>query len=152
MPRVAPAVAEKLSTDLYNRHFDRLYDIYDRQELVQRTFAVFSPTISLQPWSRAFAGTDFGAHLNYSRGVEDYRYRLIQTLNVEIKDHKPPPGERYYLADIATITRDVAYAPRQLSMGDVAAAQIPNLVILLVWTAFAISLVAVSARRLGRLS
>jgi len=143
---------EKLSTDLYNRHFDRLYDIYERQAVVQRAFAVFSPTISLQPWSRALAGTDFGAHLNYLRGVEDYRYRLIQTLNVEMKDHKPPPGERYYLADIATITRHVAYAPSQPPVGDVAAAQIPNLVILLVWTVFAISLLAVSAMRLGRLS
>lgn len=143
---------EKLSTDLYNRHFDQLYDVYYRQEVVQRAFAIFSPTISLQPLSRAFAGTDFAAHLNYLRGVEDYRYRLIQTLNAEMKDHKPPPGERYYLADIATITRDVAYAPGRQRLVDVAAAQIPNLAILLVWAVIAIGLTGVSALRLGRLS
>ena len=143
---------EKLSTDLYNRHFDRLYDIYGMQEIVQRAFAILSPTVSLQPWSRALAGTDFRAHLNYLRGVEDYRYRLIQTLNAEMKDHKPPPGERYHLADIATITRHVAYSLNQPPVGDVVAAQIPNLAILLVWAVFAISLLAVSARRLGRLS
>ena len=69
-----------------------------------------------------------------------------------MKDHKPPPGERYYLADIATITGDVAYAPSQRPAGDVAAAQLPNLVILLVWTVVAVGLVAVSALRLSYLS
>lgn len=143
---------EALSTELYNRHFDQLYAVYHRQERVQRLFAVFSPTISLQPWSRAFARTDFDAHLSYLRGVEDYRYRLVQTLNAEIKNHKRPPGERYHRADIATITRDVVYTPGQRLLSDVAAAQVPNLVILLVWGVAAIGMTAVSARHLGRRS
>ena len=73
--------AEENSTQTYNRHFEQLYAVYHRQAVVQRAFAVISPTVALQPWSHAFAGTDFGAHLAYLRGVEDYRYRLIQTLN-----------------------------------------------------------------------
>ena len=73
--------AEENSTETYNRHFEQLYAVYHRQEVVQRAFAVISPAVALQPWSRAFAGTDFRAHLAYLRGVEDYRYRLIQTLN-----------------------------------------------------------------------
>jgi ABC-2 type transport system permease protein len=141
---------EQLSTDLYNRHFDRLYDAYRRQGVVQRVFAVVSPAIALQPWSRAFAGTDFGNHLAYLRGVEDYRYRLIQRLNGWMKEHKPPRGERYIFGDIATITRDVVYAPRQESLAGVASAQTPNLAVLLLWTSFALGLVSFSAFRLGR--
>jgi ABC-2 type transport system permease protein len=143
---------EKNSTQTYNRHFERLYALYRRQENAQRAFAVLSPTVALQPWSRGFAGTDFGAHLNYLRGVEDYRYRLIQTLNREVKSHKPRPGERYHLADIATITRAVVYAPRKERLTDVATAQAPNLAILLAWTVVALGLAALSALRLGRLS
>jgi len=143
---------EKLSTDLYNRHFGRLYSVYRRQEMVQRAFAVLSPMIALQPWSRAFAGTDFGNHLNYLRGVEDYRYRLIQTLNAEIKNHKPPPGERYHLADIATITHDVLYAPHEEPLADIAAAQAPNFAILLAWAVIAFGLASFSALRLARRS
>ncbi len=142
---------EKLSTDLYNRHFDQLYDVYRRQELVQRAFAIFSPAISLQSWSRALAGTDFAAHLDYLRGVEDYRYRLIQTLNREIREHKLTSGERYH-ADIATITRDVVYTQGQQSAGDIVAAQVPNLAILLIWVVLAIGLAGVSALRLGHRS
>ncbi|MBM0104957.1 DUF3526 domain-containing protein [Steroidobacter sp. S1-65] len=143
---------EKNSTDTYNRHFERLYAVYRRQDATQRAFAIISPTVALQPWSRAFAATDFGAHLNYLRGVEDYRYRLIQRLNREVKEHKPPPGERYHLADIATITREVVYAPRVESLAEVATAQVQNLAILLAWAVVALGLATLSALRLGRLS
>ena len=141
---------EELSTALYSRHFDQLYAVYQRQEAWQRAFAVLSPAIALQPWSRAFAGTDFGTHLTYLRGVEDYRYRLIQRLNGWMKDNKPPRGERYILGDIATITRDVLYAPHQNSLKAVAVAQAPNFAILAGWTLLALGLVVFSAFRLGR--
>ncbi len=141
---------EQLSTELYNRHFDRLYAIYQRQEALQRAFALISPTIALQTWSRALAGTDFRAHLDYLRGVENYRYRLVQRLNGWMKDHKPPPGERYILGDIATITRDVSYEAPGVGVAKVASAQAPNLAILLAWTVFGVGLAGASAVRLGR--
>lgn len=147
---VALEFGEKNSTESYNRHFDQLYGVYHEQEAVQRAFSIFSPMMALQPWSRAFAGTDFGAHLAYLRGVEDYRYRLIQSLNQEVAANKPPPGERYHFADIAAITHDVIYSPGTNRLGDIAKAQAPNLVILLVWTLLAIGLAAISALLLGR--
>lgn len=143
---------EELSTELYRRHFEHLYATYDRQEKLQRGFAILSPTIALQPWSRALAGTDFGAHLNYLRGVEDYRYRLVQRLNGWMKDHKPPRGERYVFGDVATITRDVKYVPRQQHLADVARAQMPNLAILLTWVVLALGLTGVSALHMSRRS
>jgi ABC-2 type transport system permease protein len=82
--------------------------------------------------------------------VEDYRFRLMQKLNVEIKHHKPQSGERHYATEIASITRDVIYRPGELSLYDVAKAQAPNLAILLVWAVFAIGLTGVSAQRLGQ--
>jgi ABC-2 type transport system permease protein len=147
---VALEFAEKNSTDAFNRHFERLYDVYRRQEAVQRAFALISPTVALQPWSRAIAGTDFGAHLNFLRDVENYRYRLIQTLNREVSANKPPPGERYHLADIATLTRPVVYAPRPRVFGEVAVSQMQSVVILAIWAVLSISLAIVSAARLGR--
>ena len=149
---VALEFGEKNSTETYNRHFERLYAVYRRQEVAQRAFAIISPTVALQPFSRAFAGTDFGAHLAYLRGVEDFRYRLIQTLNREVAANKPPPGERFHLADIAAVTRDVVYAPPTVRLSEVVGAQAPNLAILLGWAVLAIGLAAVSALRLGRRS
>lgn len=141
---------EKLSTALYNRHFDQLYRAYHRQERIQRLFAVLSPTISMRFWSRAFASTDLGAHLSYLRGVENFRFRLMQTLNAELKSVKPQADKRHYVTDIATITRDVVYRPGQPGLYDVVSAQIPNLCILLAWVVLALGLTGVSAQRLGQ--
>ncbi|WP_437880969.1 DUF3526 domain-containing protein [Pseudomonas sp. LRF_L74] len=149
---VALEFAERNSTQTYARHFERIYAAYRQQERVQRAFAAVSPTLALQPWSRAFAGTDFAAHLAYLRGVEDYRYRLIQALNHEVKTHKPPPGEHYHLADIATLSRAVVYAPQEQNLAATASAQAPNLAILLGWTLLSLCLTLVSAARLGRVA
>ncbi|KLD71170.1 DUF3526 domain-containing protein [Xanthomonas pisi] len=148
---VALEFAESNSTQTYARHFERLYAAYQQQEQVQRTLAAISPTLALQPWSRAFAGTDFATHLAYLRGVEDYRYRLIQALNHEVKTHKPAPGEHHHLADIATLTRAVVYAPQVQTLTTTAVAQAPNLAILLGWALLSLCLAMISAARLGRL-
>ncbi|WP_249027666.1 DUF3526 domain-containing protein [Xanthomonas cucurbitae] len=149
---VALEFGEHNSTQTYARHFERLHVAYQRQERVQRAFAALSPTLALQPWSRAFAGTDYAAHLAYLRGVEDYRYRLIQALNHEVKLHKPAPGERYHLADIATLSRSVVYVPHAQSLSATAAAQAPNLAILLGWLLLALGLTRLSAARLERVA
>lgn len=145
---VALEFAERNSTDTYNRHFERIHATYRQQQATQRAFAVVSPAIALQSWSRAFARTDFAAHLAFLQSVEDYRYRLIQALNAEVKQHKAPQGEKHR-ADIATLTRSVAYTPGQQCLAGIAAAQAANLAILLGWVLLALGLVFFSARRLG---
>lgn len=146
---VALEFAENNSTRTYARHFERLYTAYRQQEQVQRALAAVSPTLALQPWSRAFAETDFAAHLTYLRGVEDYRYRLIQALNHEVKAHKPAPGARHHVADIASLTRAVAYTPKAQTLPGIAVAQLPNLLILLGWVLLGLCLTLLAAARLG---
>ncbi|AWT14922.1 DUF3526 domain-containing protein [Stenotrophomonas maltophilia] len=146
---VALEFAEANSTRVYNRHFDRLHATYQQQDATQRLFGLASATLALQSWSRAFAGTDFPAHLAFLRGVEDYRYRLIQALNQEVKLHKAPQGGKH-VADIAGITRSVHYRPPQQTLAGTAAAQRGNLVILLVWLMLGCVVVLISARKLGR--
>lgn len=146
---VALEFAEANSTRVYNRHFDRLHAAYQRQDATQRLFGLVSPMLALQSWSRAFAGTDFPAHLAFLRGVEDYRYRLIQALNQEVKLHKAPQGGKH-VADIAGITRSVQYRPPQQTLAGTAAAQRGNLVILLAWLMLGCVVVLISARKLVR--
>ncbi|MGF6416909.1 ABC-2 type transport system permease protein [Stenotrophomonas sp. AN71] len=145
---VALEFAEANSSQTYNRHFERVYATYQQQESTQRAFAAISPTIALQAASRALARTDFPAHLAFLRGVEDYRYRLIQALNLEVKQHKAANGGKH-LADIATITRSVVYSPQPPQWADIASAQSVNLAILLGWVLLALGLVFTSARHLG---
>ncbi|MBH1659470.1 DUF3526 domain-containing protein [Stenotrophomonas maltophilia] len=146
---VALEFAEANSTRVYNRHFDRLHAPYQQQDATQRLFGLVSPTLALQSWSRAFAGTDFPAHLAFLRGVEDYRYRLIQALNQEVKLHKAPQGGKH-VADIAGITRSVQYRAPQQTLADTAVAQRGNFVILLAWLMLGSVVVLISVRKLGR--
>lgn len=148
---VALEFGERNSTQTYTRHFEGIYTAYQQQERVQRIFSSISPTLALQPWSRAFAGTDFAAHLAFLRSVEDYRYRLIQALNHEVKTHKPLPGEQYHLADIATLSRSIVYRPQEQNLAVTATAQAPNLLILLGWMLLSLCLTLVSAARLERM-
>lgn len=146
---VALEFAEANSTRVYNRHFDRLHATFQQQDATQRLFGLVSPTLALQSWSRAFAGTDFPAHLAFLRGVEDYRYRLIQALNQEVKLHKAPQGGKH-VADIAGITRSVQYRAPQQTLADTAVAQRGNFVILLAWLMLGSVVVLISVRKLGR--
>lgn len=146
---VALEFAEANSTRVYNRHFDRLHATYQQQDATQRLFGLVSPTLALQSWSRAFAGTDFPAHLAFLRGVEDYRYRLIQALNQEVKLHKAPQGGKH-VADIAGITRSVQCRAPQQTLADTAVAQRGNFVILLAWLMLGSVVVLISVRKLGR--
>ncbi|WP_459041763.1 DUF3526 domain-containing protein [Stenotrophomonas sp. PSU-St19] len=146
---VALEFAEANSTRVYNHHFDRLHATYQQQDATQRLFGLVSPTLALQSWSRAFAGTDFPAHLAFLRGVEDYRYRLIQALNQEVKLHKAPQGGKH-VADIAGITRSVQYRAPQQTLADTAVAQRGNFVILLAWLMLGSVVVLISVRKLGR--
>ena len=146
---VALEFAEANSTRVYNRHFDRLHATYQQQDATQRLFGLVSPTLALQSWSRAFAGTDFPAHLAFLRGVEDYRYRLIQALNQEVKLHKAPQGGKH-VADIAGITRSVQYRAPQQTLADTAVAQRGTFVILLAWLMLGSVVVLISVRKLGR--
>ena len=65
-----------------------------------------------------------------------------------MKQHKAVNGSKH-LADIATLTRSVVYSPRQPSLGQIAAAQLVNVAILLTWVLLALGLVLTSARHLG---
>ncbi|WP_295554121.1 DUF3526 domain-containing protein [uncultured Stenotrophomonas sp.] len=146
---VALEFAEANSTRVYKRHFDRLHATYQQQDTTQRLFGLVSPTLALQSWSRAFAGTDFPTHLAFLRGVEDYRYRLIQALNQEVKLHKAPQGGKH-VADIAGITRSVQYRAPQQTLAGTAGAQHGNFVILLAWLMLGCVVVLISVRKLGR--
>ncbi len=146
---VALEFAEANSTRVYKRHFDRLHATYQQQDTTQRLFGLVSPTLALQSWSRAFAGTDFPTHLAFLRGVEDYRYRLIQALNQEVKLHKAPQGGKH-VADIAGITRSVQYRAPQQTLAGTAGAQRGNFVILLAWLMLGCVVVLISVRKLGR--
>jgi ABC-2 type transport system permease protein len=147
---------EALSTAIYRRHFADLYDGYDRQADVQRTFALLSPFQAIRPWSAALAASDQHAHRRFLEQAEDFRYAVVQRLNRDIIRNRKQPAAGAppapYLADVAAITRDVRFAPRPVPLGEALARHWIDLLILIAWAVAAAGLAFAAARRLARLS
>ncbi|ATY31100.1 DUF3526 domain-containing protein [Sphingomonas psychrotolerans] len=148
---VALFEGERLSSTIYRRHFAALYDGYDRQAAVQRSFALLSPLQALRPWSAALARTDQHAHRRFLEQADAFRYGLVQQLNRAVI-HRPKGAEGPYLADVAAITRDARFAAPPPSLRESLARHWIDLAILAAWAALATLLAFAAARRLGRVA
>lgn len=75
---------EQIDTQVNEKHFNRLYDIYARQQRVYQLGAAFAPLLAMQSLSMGMAGTDFAQHRHFAAAAEQYRRRLVNTLNQEM--------------------------------------------------------------------
>ncbi|RAK52193.1 DUF3526 domain-containing protein [Phenylobacterium deserti] len=146
---LALAFGERNSTQTYNRHYARLFDAYEGQARVQRWVALAAPELAVGPLSMAFARSDLDAHLRFLKQAEAFRYRLIQTLNADVAQHKPP-ADGPYLADVGALTRHLRFAPRPAALGEVWTRQRANALVLAGWAALAFALAGFAGLRLER--
>jgi ABC-2 type transport system permease protein len=86
---------EKYDSAIYERHINRLFDAYERQERIYNVGAVFAPMLSIQTLSMGLAGTDFKQHRHFADAVSAYRLSWLDVLNEDIF-HNRRPGELSY--------------------------------------------------------
>jgi len=72
---------EKLSTDIYKKHQEKLRTLYHKQNQVVNMTAIINPYIAIKNISMALSGTDFLSYQVFSNAAEKYRYELAQTMN-----------------------------------------------------------------------
>lgn len=72
---------EQLTSDAFRAHLARLVDTYQRQSRLVEAAGVVSPYLAVRLASMAVSGSDTAHQLEFERQAEDYRYRLIQSLN-----------------------------------------------------------------------
>ena len=77
-------VTEVIDAETYNAAFAELFANYERQRNLRRMLAMLSPTIALQHLSRAYAGTDVGAHEHFSLEAERQRNRIVRVMNEDM--------------------------------------------------------------------
>jgi len=138
---------EKTTADIYNRHFDRLYAVYDAQAAYSLKAGIVSPLMALRPLSSALAQSDLPAHRHFLAQAEAYRYNLVQRLNRDIKFNRKPEM-RDYATDVAAVTRGVRFAPRPLTLAEVLPRTAAPFAWLLAWLAGAVALMRFAAWRL----
>ncbi|MBC6399527.1 MAG: DUF3526 domain-containing protein [Ekhidna sp.] len=72
---------ERISTEIYNKHHERLLNIYRNQNKLSRWMAVVNPYLAVKNLSMALCGTDFASYAIFQNQAEEYRYKLAQRMN-----------------------------------------------------------------------
>jgi ABC-2 type transport system permease protein len=81
---VALDEGERRDAQVYQRHFDRLNDIYQSQGRVYEAGGVLAPLIAVQSLSMGLSGSDLAHHRHFGEAAEQYRRTLVNMLNEEI--------------------------------------------------------------------
>jgi ABC-2 type transport system permease protein len=75
---------EQIDTKVNDKHFNRLHEIYSNQQRVYQLGAALAPLLAVQSLSMGMAGTDFAHHRHFAAAAEQYRRKLVNTLNQEM--------------------------------------------------------------------
>jgi len=85
---------EEYANIVFDRHYGRLFDLYERQNRVHQIAGVVAPMLAVRSLSMGLAGTDFLQHRDFIRAAEDYRRDIQRTLNGDIVRNQKP-GQVY---------------------------------------------------------
>jgi ABC-2 type transport system permease protein len=72
---------EELEARTFNRLFQRLFDGYERQNRFYQRASLLAPLLAVQSLSMGMAGSDFDHHRHFADAAEEYRFKLVQTMN-----------------------------------------------------------------------
>ena len=86
------AKGEALTTEVYQKHQNELYQVYDKQNTLERYSAYVNPYSAIKNVSMAFSGTDFQSFLHFKSKAETYRFKLAQEMNRLQMDLIPNEG------------------------------------------------------------
>jgi len=75
------AASEAQSSQVYQKHFNRLTDIFQKQNSIAEYLGLLNPYLAVRHLSMSMAGSDFDHFVHYQQMAEKYRYHLAQTLN-----------------------------------------------------------------------
>ncbi len=73
--------AEKISSDIFRRHYGELLDTIRRQNRFSEWSAAINPYLAIRSLSMALAGSDPAHYAEFQWQAESFRYEMVQKLN-----------------------------------------------------------------------
>ena len=137
---------EEHGNEVFDRHYNRLWSAYERQNRVHETAALLAPLVAIRNVSMGVAGTDWFAHKDFARSAEEYRRALQRRLNDDIARNSRT-GQTYLAS--ATLWEQAPpfdYAPPGLT--GVARHHALSFVLLASWCVAGFALAFFAARRM----
>lgn len=72
---------ENISSNIFNKHFDRLIGIYKSQNAVSSVLGFIDPYLAIRNISMSLSGTDFDSFTEFQKQTEKYRFEKTKKLN-----------------------------------------------------------------------
>jgi ABC-2 type transport system permease protein len=100
---------EEHGNEVFDKHWGRLFDIYQRQNRIYELGALVAPTLAVRSISMGLAGTDLAQHLDFIGAAEQYRRGIQRVMNADIARNQKA-GQTYLAgADLWSQVPDFAY-------------------------------------------
>jgi ABC-2 type transport system permease protein len=81
---------EEHVNEVFDRHYGRLFEIYDRQNRAYQLAGIVAPLLPMRALSMGLAGTDFAHHREFVHAAETYRRRIQRVMNDDIAVNAKP--------------------------------------------------------------
>jgi ABC-2 type transport system permease protein len=81
---------EEHGNEVFDRHYGRLFEIYDRQNHAWQRAGLVAPFLPMRAISMGIAGTDFAHHRAFVQAAEEYRRMIQRVMNGDIAEHAKP--------------------------------------------------------------
>ena len=92
MQGVSLQEGENHGDEVFDAHYGRLFDQFERQNTIVQLGGVVAPMLAIRSLSMALAGTDFNQHRHFITAAENYRRLIQRTLNDDIMAHPVRTG------------------------------------------------------------
>jgi ABC-2 type transport system permease protein len=138
---------EEHSNVIFDKHYPNLWNIYERQNRVQKMGAVVAPMLAIRPLSMSLSGTDFEQFRHFATSAEQYRRLLVKEMNDNLA-YTSKTGQRDIKAGKELWESVPAFEYTPPGIGWVLREQATSLGLLILWAAGASLFALVSVQRM----
>jgi ABC-2 type transport system permease protein len=136
---------EEHGNEVYDRHYGRLWDLFEQQNRFQQQAALVAPLMAVRSVSMGLSGTDFAHFRDFSLAAEKYRRMFIAIMNEDIKN-SPNTGAPH-MGDDTLWAKVPAFEYSTPPVAAVLNQQAWSLALLALWAAATAALAAWAATR-----
>jgi ABC-2 type transport system permease protein len=86
---------EKYEREVHERHYDRLWTTFERQQDIQAWSGLVAPLLAVRAWSSGLAGTDIAHWRDFGRAAETYRRAFETHVNADAARSGGDQGYNY---------------------------------------------------------
>lgn len=143
---IALQAGEEYGNEIFDRHYTRLWQAYERQNRVHAVSALVAPLVAIRNVSMGVAGTDWASHKDFSRAAEEYRRVLNKQLNDNLAFNSRT-GQTY-LANASLWQQAPPFEYQPLTLGSTLVNHAWSIAALALWFIAGLSLALFAAMRM----